>query len=113
MNTYCLAHPLQHSLVLLHSDQRGPFGPLPSRGVAVRAPRWHSPTIPWCLACAPPRNAPPFPASPYPMPRVLQWGFLSPTSRLDAGGALGHGRCSAHDWSVTTAVTTMTDNDDD
>ena len=25
-------------------------------------------------------------------------GFLSPTSRLDAGGFLGHGRCCANDW---------------
>jgi hypothetical protein len=27
-------------------------------------------------------------------------GFLSPTSRLDAGAALGHGRCSSHDQSA-------------
>jgi hypothetical protein len=46
------------------------------------------------------------------MLRALQWGFLSPTSRLDAGGALSHGTYSPHDGSVTSTVTTMADNDD-
>jgi len=76
---FCVAdHLLTSPQLLDHSNQRGPFGPLPSHGVAMSAPFWHSPTLPRCLVCAPPRNAPPFPAPPYAMLRVLQWGLSQP-----------------------------------
>ena len=47
------------------------------------------------LTSLPPRHL----KKPRPLPRLdpCSSGFLSPASRLNAGGALGHGRCSAHD----------------
>ena len=66
-------------------------------------------------ACTPPQIAPPFLAPLYALGShasgLAVGGFLSPTSRLDAG-ALGHGPCSAYNGSVTITVTTMVDNDD-
>jgi hypothetical protein len=37
-------------------------------------------------------------ASCAPTPQVLQRWLLSPASRPDAGGALGHSKCSAYNW---------------
>ena len=64
------------------------------------APAVSPPPLMSLPACHPkkprPRSLPPI------CPRLQRLGscsggFLSPTSRLDAGGSLGHGRCSAHD----------------
>ena len=54
----------------------------------------------------------PLPASPYaPGSTCLGFcsgGFLSPTSKFDAGDALGHGKCSAHDrWHSPSFVRVM------
>ena len=49
------------------------------RAVAVSAPRWCSPSLPWVLPAhhsSRPTFAPPFASAP--MPRALQGGFLSP-----------------------------------
>src|SRR5260221_12050955 len=97
MNTYCLAHPLRHSLVLLHSDQHSPFGPLPLHGVTVSARAGtHPPSLGVLPMC---HLEMPHPSLPHHIPCLgsCSVGFLSPTSRLDAGGRLCHGKYRNHD----------------